>query len=148
MMKKRVVSVLLTALLVAAFVPVFSQGKPAVKYEVAFQWAHLDWLFNPSQPSSSYKGANGQEYWKGAMPAGFKVDANGNFYLSVPRWAPGIPATFNMVVMKDGQPLLAPFPSWAMNKEGDPKALQSVLGYEINRNRRHTACFHELTMKN
>lgn len=122
------------ALLSLAVSPLLGQapGKPAAKYEILFSWSHLDWLFSPATPASAYKGANGQEYWKGAMPAGFKADAKGNYYLSVPRWAPGIPATLNMVVINEGKPVLAPFPSWAMNKEGDPAALQSVLGYEID----------------
>jgi sugar lactone lactonase YvrE len=134
MRKRSVILFCVLAMLAAAMIPAIAQAKPAVKYEVAFSWAHLDWLFPPAMDISGYKGAGGQEYWKGAMPAGFKVDAKGNFYLSVPRWAPGIPATLNMIVMKDGKPLLAPFPSWAMNKEGDPSALQSVLGYEIDEN--------------
>jgi len=107
-------------------------AKPAVPYEAYISWAHLDWIFPAGVDSSSYKGANGQEYWKGAMPAGFKLDAQGNEYLCVPRWAPGIPGTLNKIVKKDGKALLTPYPSWDMNKEGDAKALQSVLGFEID----------------
>jgi sugar lactone lactonase YvrE len=132
---KRLILVLMTFCVTGlSELPVLGQGpeKPQAKYEILFSWNHLDWLFPTNVDSSGYKGANGQEYWKGAMPAGFKADAKGNFYLSVPRWAPGIPATLNRVIVKDGKPLLDPFPSWAMNKEGDAAALQSVLGYEID----------------
>ena len=45
------------------------------------------------------------------MPAGFKMDSQGNYYLSVPRWSPGIPATVNRIVLVDGKPILEPYPS-------------------------------------
>jgi sugar lactone lactonase YvrE len=73
-----------------------------------------------------------REYWKGAMPAGVKIDANGSFYVSVPRWAPGIPATVNKIEVLNGKPILSAYPSWAMNKINEPNALQSVLGWEID----------------
>jgi sugar lactone lactonase YvrE len=98
-------------------------------YEILFHWNHLDWLFtDESLKKEFYEG----EYWKGAMPAGFKCDQDGNYYLSVPRWAHGIPATVNEIVMIDGKPMLVPYPSMEMNKIGNPKSLQSVLGWEID----------------
>jgi len=109
-----------------------ASAKPAVSYQAYISWAHLDWIFPAGVDAASYKGDKGQEYWKGAMPAGFKLDAQGNEYLCVPRWAPGIPGTLNRIVKKDGKALLTPFPSWDMNQEGDAKALQSVLGFEID----------------
>ena len=107
-------------------------AKPSAPYEAIISWNHLDWIFPAGVDSSAYKGENGQEYWEGAMPAAYKIDAKGNQYLGVPRWAPGIPGTVNQIVMKDGKAMLTPFPSWEMNKEGDVKALQSVLGFEIS----------------
>jgi hypothetical protein len=98
-------------------------------YEIIFHWAHLDWVFENEKMEGEFRR---NEYWKGAMPAGFKIDAEGNYYLSVPRWAPGIPATVNKVVMVDGAPKLTAYPSWEMNAIGDPAALQSVLGWEID----------------
>ena len=98
-------------------------------YEVLIQWRHLEWLF---QDEAMKKEFYEKEYWKGAMPAGFKVDQDGNYYLSVPRWVLGIPATVNKIVMVDGKAMLDAYPSWEMNKVGDSAALQSVLGWEID----------------
>jgi sugar lactone lactonase YvrE len=74
------------------------------------------------------------ETYKICMPAGFKRDSRGNSYLSVPRWHQGIPATLNRIVDVDGKPVLEAFPSWEMNAQGDPDALQAVLGFEIDEN--------------
>lgn len=106
------------------------KDKPVVgDYEILFNWNHLDWNFKDKEAEKVF---DENEHWKGAMPAGFKTDSNGNYYLSVPRWSEGIPGTLNKIVMKDGRPLLEAFPSWEMNKEGKDGALQSVLGYEID----------------
>ncbi len=103
---------------------------PAVgSYEILFHWSRLEWLF-PDDAAQEVFLKN--EYWKGAMPAGFKVDRNGNYYLSVPRWSPGIPATVNRIQVVDGKPMLNAYPSWEMNEIGRPDALQSVLGWEID----------------
>lgn len=104
-------------------------SQQSVDYEILFHWSHLDWVFD--DPAQKKEFAE-KQYWKGAMPAGFKVDQDGNYYLSVPRWAHGIPATVNKIIMVDGKPLLSPYPSLEMNEIGNPAALQSVLGWEID----------------
>ena len=101
--------------------------------EILFHWSHLDWLFPNDEMKAEFYA---KEYWKGAMPAGVKVDHDGNYYVSVPRWAPGIPATVNKIQVVDGKPKLTAYPSWDMNKIGDPNALQSVLGWEIDEENR------------
>ncbi len=98
-------------------------------YEILFHWNRLDWIF-PSEVLK--KDFYEKEYWKGAMAAGFKTDKQGNYYLSVPRWSPGIPATVNKIELVDGKPLLSAYPSWDMNAIGDVQALQCVLGWEID----------------
>ena len=102
-------------------------------YEILFHWNHLDWLFEDEQMKAEFYE---KEYWKGAMLAGVKTDVDGNFYTSVPRWAPGIPATVNKIEMVAGKPVLSAYPSWEMNKIGDPDALQSVLGWDIDEKNR------------
>lgn len=104
-------------------------GETVGEYEILYHWNHLDWLFPDKEKEDDfYRG----EFWKGAMAAGFKVDRDGNYYLSVPRWAAGIPATVNKIEIVNGEPLLSAYPSWEMNEIGNPSALQSVLGWEID----------------
>jgi sugar lactone lactonase YvrE len=98
-------------------------------YEILFNWSHLEWVFPNEQLRNDFYD---HEYWRGAMPAGFKTDKDGNFYLSVPRWAPGIPATVNKIVVVEGKAMLSAYPSWEMNTIGDPNMLQCVLGWEID----------------
>jgi hypothetical protein len=102
-------------------------------YEILFHWSRLNWLFEDEEMKAEFYE---KEYWKGAMPAGVKIDRSGNFYVSVPRWAPGIPATVNKIEVVNGKPILSAYPSWEMNRIGDPDALQSVLGWEIDESNR------------
>lgn len=97
--------------------------------QILYRWNRLEWRFRDDAAARVF---DDWKAWKGAMPAGFKVDRDGNHYLSVPRWAPGIPATVNKVVSVDGKALLEPYPSWEMNEPGHGAALQSVLGWEID----------------
>lgn len=98
-------------------------------YKVICHWSRLDWHFPNAVMKEEFET---NQCWKKAMPAGVKVDHQGQYYVSVPRLSQGIPATMNRIVVKDGKPLLEAFPSWDFNKVGDKNALQSVLGYEID----------------
>lgn len=98
-------------------------------YKIICHWSRLDWHFPNAVMQEEFET---NQSWKKAMPAGVKVDHQGQYYVSVPRMSQGIPATMNRIVVKDGKPLLEAFPSWDFNKAGDVNALQSVLGYEID----------------
>ncbi|MZQ87127.1 hypothetical protein GQF01_33940 [Paenibacillus sp. 5J-6] len=98
-------------------------------YKIICHWSRLDWHFPNVVMMEEFET---NQCWKKAMPAGVKVDQQGQYYVSVPRMSQGIPATMNRIVVKDGKPLLEAFPSWDFNKVGDVNALQSVLGYEID----------------
>jgi sugar lactone lactonase YvrE len=100
------------------------------EYEMLFKWKYLEF----DLPEDKQRVYMEKEYYKGAMPAACKTDSAGVYYISVPRWDEGIPATLNTVVEKNGKYLLRPFPSPEMNTIGDPNALQSVLGLEIDEN--------------
>ncbi|MDR6879732.1 L-dopachrome tautomerase-related protein [Bacillus sp. 3255] len=102
-------------------------------YKIICHWNRLDWHFPQEAKKQDYES---REIWKKAMPAGVKIDHHGQYYVSVPRWVSGIPATMNRIVSKDGKPLLDAFPSWEWNEEGQADALQSVLGYEIDEHNR------------
>ncbi|MFB5189283.1 L-dopachrome tautomerase-related protein [Alicyclobacillus fastidiosus] len=100
---------------------------------MVYHWNHLDWNFPDFNMKQDFEA---KQNWKHAMPGGIKVDQQGNTYVSVPRWTPGIPATMNRIVCKNGRPLLEAFPSWQWNKAGNVSVLQSVLGYEIDERNR------------
>jgi len=100
-----------------------------MKYQMLLSWNHLDWNFPDANMKYQFES---NDYWKHAIPTGVKVDQQGIFYVSVPRLVAEIPATMNCIILKDRKPLLDAFPSWEWNEAGNSKALQSVMGYEID----------------
>jgi sugar lactone lactonase YvrE len=131
---------LLSAICTFGVIPNEASAEPAAQqsnqigsYEMLFHWNHLDWNFVDPRVKRQFEA---RQYWKQAMPAGIKVDREGRYYVSVPRWAPGIPSTMNRIIIKDGKPVLEAFPSWDWNQAGNVKVLQSVLGYEIDEQNR------------
>jgi len=55
-----------------------------------------------------------------------------DIYVTVARWRPGVPATLNKVIVKDGKTILQPYPSWAAQTLDDKNALQYVQSMEID----------------
>lgn len=68
--------------------------------------------------------------------AGIKVDAAVRLFVTVPRWKSGVPGTLNRLVESaPGQHTLTPYPSWDMQREGDPGGLQNCQSMYIERSR-------------
>ncbi|RKP51976.1 hypothetical protein D7S86_18120 [Pararobbsia silviterrae] len=108
-------------------------AEPAIpKTEVVAEWNRLPFDTGDAAADKAY---NDNQIYKKVLLQGVKVDSKGNMYVSTARWGgPEVPATLSKLVKKDGQWVLQPFPSVEMNKVGDRKALQAVLGFEIDRN--------------
>ena len=105
---------------------------PMPKVEVIAEWNRLSYDLGDAAAEKAYQD---NETYKKVLLQGVKLDSKGNIYVSTARWGgPEVPATLSKLVKKDGQWLLQPYPSLALNKVGDPKALQAVLGFEIDRN--------------
>jgi sugar lactone lactonase YvrE len=102
-----------------------------IQYEVVVEWNHIPYDLDGAAATAYEDG----KVYKKVLMQGAKVDSKGNIYVSTARWGgPEVPATLSKVVTKDGKKVLQPYPSVEMNKVGDGKALQAVLGFEIDRN--------------
>ena len=106
----------------------------------------------PDAPANASREYDETGAWRNNTIAGVKY-YKGNMWLTVPRWFPGVPSSLNLLVTRDGAPVLRPWPSyvhmdmqarlhlcmhacvyrWRMNKEGDCAALQYVQSMEIDK---------------
>lgn len=108
-----------------------AQSADAPSVTAVAQWNRLQFDLGKTAQAAYDK----NQTYKKVLLQGVKVDADGNYYVTTARWGgPDVPATLSKLVKKHGKWLLQPYPSVAMNKVGDPKALQAVLGFEIDRN--------------
>jgi sugar lactone lactonase YvrE len=96
----------------------------------------FSWLNFTFGNTEEYQAYYDNETYTNCLLAGIKVSKNGTYFVSVPRWNSGVPATLNTIVEVDGLTLLQPFPSWEDNKVNNSKTLQSVLGFEIDKDDR------------
>jgi sugar lactone lactonase YvrE len=100
--------------------------------EVVAEWNRVSYDLGDPAAEKEYED---KQIYKKVLIQGVKVDSEGNLYASTARWGgPEVPATLSKLVKKNDKWLFQPYPSPAMNKAGDPKALQAVLGFEIDRN--------------
>jgi len=131
-MNKRSMIGLVTVVALAAPSPAHAAAKGMPGYEVVAEWNHIPYALDDAAAERAYE--DGKVYQKVLMQ-GVKVDSQGNVYVSTARWGgPEVPATLSKMVVKDGKKVLQPYPSTAMNEVGNGRALQAVLGFEIDRN--------------
>ncbi|XP_033762519.1 major royal jelly protein 1-like [Pecten maximus] len=89
-----------------------------------------DWPNDTAKDSSI---ANEEYIVNNNIISGMKV-YDDNVYVTVPRWRRGVPSTLNKVIVRNGESILQPFPSWEVQKIGDCRALQYVQSMEIDPN--------------
>ena len=107
-------------------------ARTVASWEVVAEWNRL--LFDLGDPRLEQQYLE-QKLYRKVLMQGVKVDSRGELYVSTARWGgPEVPATLSRLVRRGQQWYLQPFPSLAMNRVGDPGALQAVLGFEIDRN--------------
>jgi len=108
----------------------FSLGSDVTELVASFKF--LNFTF---QSVADYEDYMNNKYNENCVLAGIKVSHDQDIFVSVPRWRAGVPATLSKLVFSEdpaNSPLLEPFPSWDYNERGNPDALQSVLGFEID----------------
>ncbi|WP_197056516.1 MULTISPECIES: L-dopachrome tautomerase-related protein [Luteibacter] len=126
-----VMSLLMACLVAALPCAAVAQSAATPSITPVAQWNRLEFDLDKTAQTAYDK----NQTYKKVLLQGTKVDADGNIYATTARWGgPEVPATLSKLVKKDGKWVLQPYPSVAMNRVGDPKALQAVLGIEIDRN--------------
>jgi sugar lactone lactonase YvrE len=108
------------------------QAQADRKLEVVAEWDKVVYDLGDATAEKEYID---KETYKKVLMQGVKSDSQGNLYVSTARWGgPEVPATLSKLVKKNGKWALQPYPSKDMNQAGNPKALQAVLGFEIDKN--------------
>jgi sugar lactone lactonase YvrE len=98
--------------------------------ELLFEWTSLDYTWS-STAERDQAIANSDFIVENCALTSVKYWQD-TYYVTVPRWREGVPATLNKVVVVNGQPLLQPYPSWQMNTLGNSGAFVSVQSLEID----------------
>ena len=91
-------------------------GQSVGDAELVYQWVAVDYDW-PQEGDREEAIANGTFIVENNIITGIKV-YEGEVFVTVSRWLPGVPSTMNKVVMKGGQPVLQPYPSWGMQEIG------------------------------
>lgn len=102
--------------------------------EVRHAWTRTQWDFPTSAQREAFEA---ERLYTKAPLYGIKVDRRGRVFASVARILdPRVPATLNLVVSKNGQSVLQPYPTWEANDATRPEGLRSVLGFTIDSHNR------------
>ncbi|XP_014602585.1 PREDICTED: protein yellow-like [Polistes canadensis] len=109
------------------------------KLKIIYSWKSLEFAF-PSQRAREIA------IKQGTFIPGAPIPIDVDFYygekhasivfVTIPRFIKGVPVTFGYVtdnVTPEGNPIIAPYPNWESNKEGDCNAITSVFRVAIDK---------------
>jgi hypothetical protein len=101
------------------FVP-YALASPTLQdSKVYTEWVTLNFSWDATHSFEGYV-SSGQFIPENCALAGINIDKNGEIYVTVPRWRPGVPATLNKLkkVSTSGSDyfMLDPYPSWDMQQ--------------------------------
>lgn len=110
-----------------------SNGSIPPSNYVFAEWVQLDWTWDDAHSRQEYIDSN-KFIVENCATAGINVDKDGNVYVTVPRWRPGVPATLNKLqkVSDSNDYTLTPYPSWDMQAEGQAGDLQNCQSMTID----------------
>ncbi|XP_063230613.1 protein yellow-like [Bacillus rossius redtenbacheri] len=111
-------------------------GLASKQLHVKYQWTTPEFLFTNESMKQSM--IDSGRYIPG-NPFMLDVDSwqrgsTREVFVTTPRFLPGTPATLSLLsrAHASASPLLQPFPSWAMNRQGDCDAMTSVLRVQVD----------------
>lgn len=104
------------------------------QFRVVYEWRTIDFAYKDEYQRGRAR-QTGEFIERNALISDVKAFAK-RLYVTLPRMMPGVPATLGWIIAPDNNgrtdPLIEPFPSWEMNREGDCRALQFVQGIAID----------------
>ncbi|BFZ09231.1 hypothetical protein BsWGS_12270 [Bradybaena similaris] len=113
---------------------VYTRAQKFGEAKLMYEWKFLEFQW-PSETEKENRISDGSYVVNRSLLTGIKVYKD-KVYLTIPRWmwTSGHPVTLAKVVTVGDRHTLAPYPSWAAQKQGDCDALQYVQSMEIDPN--------------
>lgn len=102
-----------------------------------YTWKTLDFVF-PSEQARQIAIRNGDFIPGAPLPIDVDVYEDGHqpkVFISIPRFQTGVPVTLGYVtdqLSAEGNPLIAPYPDWSLNKIGSCDSITSVYRMQID----------------
>ena len=94
---------------------------------ILYKWVQMDYDWIGMQEDKNEWISEGLFVAENCVLAGIKQWED-TIYVTIPRWAPGVPATLNTVTTRNGVPLLLPFPPVQEQMINTTNGLKNVQG--------------------
>ncbi|KOC60607.1 Protein yellow [Habropoda laboriosa] len=114
-----------------------SHSRATEKLKSIFSWKALEFNF-PSEHARLTAIKNGDFIPGNSLPIDmdvYQTETTSTVFISIPRFQDGVPVTVGYVteqVSEDGNPIIAPYPSWRYNKINNCDTLTSVFRVEVD----------------